>query len=100
MDNKPVLAFIALGSNLENPVLQLQQALIELEQLPQCRLVSRSSLYRSAPVGKLDQPDFINAVAALETVLTPPPVEPVEAPLGHYAALAYLSDDLPTDAYY
>ena len=71
MDDKRVLAFIALGSNLENPVLQLQQALIELEQLPQCRLVSRSSLYRSAPVGKLDQPDFINAVACVETTLTP-----------------------------
>ncbi len=49
MDNKPVLAFIALGSNLENPVLQLQQALIELEKLPQSRLVRRSSLYRTAP---------------------------------------------------
>lgn len=71
MDNKPILAFIALGSNLENPVLQLQQALIELEKLPQSRLVRRSSLYRTAPIGKLDQPDFINAVACLETTLTP-----------------------------
>lgn len=71
MENKSAQAFIALGSNLENPVVQLQHAFGELEQLPETRLLSRSSLYRSAPVGRLDQPDFINAVACIETRLAP-----------------------------
>lgn len=71
MNNKTAQAFIALGSNLENPISQLQRAFSELEQLPETRLLSRSSLYRSAPVGRLDQPDFINAVALIETQLTP-----------------------------
>ncbi|MBX9893728.1 MAG: 2-amino-4-hydroxy-6-hydroxymethyldihydropteridine diphosphokinase [Nitrosomonas sp.] len=71
MENKSAQAFIALGSNLENPVAQLQHAFSELEQLPETRLLSRSSLYRSAPVGRLDQPDFINAVACIETRLAP-----------------------------
>ncbi|MBE7525789.1 MAG: 2-amino-4-hydroxy-6-hydroxymethyldihydropteridine diphosphokinase [Gammaproteobacteria bacterium] len=71
MTKKPSQAFIALGSNLENPILQLQQAFDELAQLSGTRLIRRSSLYRSAPVGKLDQPDFINAVALIETLLAP-----------------------------
>ncbi|MGB1202669.1 MAG: 2-amino-4-hydroxy-6-hydroxymethyldihydropteridine diphosphokinase, partial [Alloalcanivorax venustensis] len=39
--------------------------------LPETRLVGHSDLYASAPVGPQDQPDFINAVAALETTLAP-----------------------------
>ena len=50
---------------------QVRQALDELAHLPSSRLLTDSSLYRSAPVGKLDQPDFINAVALIETALTP-----------------------------
>lgn len=64
-------AFIALGSNLENPISQIQQAFDELKQLPGTHLISHSSLYKSAPVGRLDQPDFINAVALIETHLAP-----------------------------
>lgn len=71
MSKKPSRAFIALGSNLENPVLQIQQALDELRRLPDTRLINQSSLYKSAPVGRLDQPDFINAVALIETYLAP-----------------------------
>lgn len=71
MSKKPSQAFIALGSNLENPAFQVQQAFDELKQLPGTQLVRRSSLYRSAPVGKLDQPDFVNAVALIETHLAP-----------------------------
>lgn len=71
MSKKPSQAFIALGSNLENPVFQVQQAFDELKQLPGTQLIRRSSLYRSAPVGKLDQPDFVNAVALIETLLAP-----------------------------
>ena len=64
-------AFVGLGSNLEDPSSQLQRAFADLGGLPETRLVARSSLYRSAPVGYLDQPDFVNAVAQLETGLTP-----------------------------
>lgn len=64
-------AFIGLGSNLADPLVQVSSALDELGRLPHLRVVRRSSLYRSAPVGYLDQPDFINAVAQLETGLAP-----------------------------
>ena len=63
-------AYIGLGSNMANPVAQVRGALDELAHLPSSRLLAVSSLYRSAPVGKLDQPDFINAVALIETDLT------------------------------
>ncbi|MGH8672666.1 MAG: 2-amino-4-hydroxy-6-hydroxymethyldihydropteridine diphosphokinase [Burkholderiales bacterium] len=62
-------AFVGLGSNLEDPVSQLRIAFEELAALPGTRLVAQSSLYRSAPVGYLEQPDFVNAVAKLHTTL-------------------------------
>ncbi|MDP1634165.1 MAG: 2-amino-4-hydroxy-6-hydroxymethyldihydropteridine diphosphokinase [Gallionellaceae bacterium] len=65
------IAFVGLGSNLANPVAQVSHALDALDGLPQTRVLKRSSLYRSAPVGFLEQPDFINAVAQLETELAP-----------------------------
>lgn len=65
------LAYIGLGSNLSTPVEQVSQALSELATLPLSRLVATSSLYASRPVGPQDQPDFINAVAALQTRLSP-----------------------------
>lgn len=65
------LAYIGLGSNLENPIAQVQHALTELGQLPLSQLVACSSLYATPPVGPQDQPDFINAVAAIETALSP-----------------------------
>lgn len=64
-------AFIALGSNLQRPREQVLRALEELDALPGTRVVARSSLYRSAPLGYDDQPDFINAVAELRTALAP-----------------------------
>lgn len=66
---EPVRCYIGLGSNIEDPVWQVQTALKELSKLNQCSLVKASSLYRSAPVGPQDQPDFINAVVALDTTL-------------------------------
>jgi 2-amino-4-hydroxy-6-hydroxymethyldihydropteridine diphosphokinase len=63
--------FIGLGSNLADPQAQVAQAMSELAALPQVRVVRCSSLYRSAPVGYLDQPDFVNAVAQLQTTLSP-----------------------------
>lgn len=65
------IVFIGLGSNLADPVAQVTQALDALDHLPQTRLLKKSSLYRSAPVGFLEQPDFINAVAQVETALAP-----------------------------
>jgi 2-amino-4-hydroxy-6-hydroxymethyldihydropteridine diphosphokinase len=64
-------AFVALGSNLDGPQTKVRQAIAALGKLPQARLVVASSLYRSAPVGRTDQPDFINAVAQLSTTLAP-----------------------------
>ena len=64
-------AFIALGSNLKNPIYQIRQAFDEISQLSSSKLLVYSSLYRSAPIGRLDQPDFINAVAKIETRLNP-----------------------------
>lgn len=71
MNNQISKAFIALGSNLENPVSQIQLAFEELKKIPGTYLVCHSSLYRTAPVGRRDQPDFINAVALIETRLSP-----------------------------
>lgn len=62
--------FIGLGSNLENPVAQLEQAFAELAVLPQTRLRARSRLYSSRALGPV-QPDYVNAVAELETDLAP-----------------------------
>jgi 2-amino-4-hydroxy-6-hydroxymethyldihydropteridine diphosphokinase len=65
------LAYIGLGSNMADPGAQVRRARDELVRLPSSRLLAFSSLYRTAPVGRLDQPDFINAVALIETGLTP-----------------------------
>jgi len=64
-------AFVALGANLDHPGRQIEAGIRELAALRQTRVVRRSSLYRSAPVGYRDQPDFINAVAQIETGLKP-----------------------------
>lgn len=66
----PVLAFVALGANLDDPVAQVRAASEALAELPQSKLLRISSLYRTTPVGIHGQPDFINAVAALETRLS------------------------------
>lgn len=66
-----VRAYIGLGSNLDNPAEQLRRALTALVRLPQTRLAGCSRFYRSAPLGPQDQPDYVNAVAALDTELAP-----------------------------
>ena len=66
-----VTAYVGLGSNLERPREQVTAAFDELAGLPDTRLAGRSGLYRSAPVGYRAQPDFVNAVARLETTLAP-----------------------------
>ncbi len=64
-------AAVALGSNLEDPEAQVRRGFEALAALPATRLVARSALHRTAPVGYADQPDFINACALLETELAP-----------------------------
>lgn len=61
---------IGLGSNLDNPVAQIEQALRELDQLPQTQLLASSPLYGSKAVGPT-QPDYVNACACLQTQLAP-----------------------------
>jgi 2-amino-4-hydroxy-6-hydroxymethyldihydropteridine diphosphokinase len=64
-------AFVGLGANLGDPEAQVRRAIAALGQLPEMRLVASSSLYRSAPIGVGPQPDFVNAVARIETTLGP-----------------------------
>ena len=64
-------ALIGLGSNLHDPVKQVLRAMQAIGKLPGIQLVVRSGLYSSAPVGFLEQPDFVNAVVKIETTLQP-----------------------------
>ena len=66
-----VKAYIGLGSNLDKPREHVSRALLELRDIPHTRLSLHSSLYASSPLGPADQPDYINAVAELETALEP-----------------------------
>jgi 2-amino-4-hydroxy-6-hydroxymethyldihydropteridine diphosphokinase len=65
------MAYVGLGSNLDDPQTQVRQALDGLAALPATRLIAASKLYATTPVGPQDQPDYVNAVACLETRLTP-----------------------------
>ena len=62
-------AFVALGANLGDACRNVRDAAAALGRLPGTGLVRLSSLYRTAPVGYAGQPDFINAVAELRTML-------------------------------
>ncbi|WP_439860916.1 2-amino-4-hydroxy-6-hydroxymethyldihydropteridine diphosphokinase [Pseudomonas sp. MBLB4136] len=63
--------YIGLGSNLAEPLQQLRGALAALAELPQSQLSATSSFYASDPLGPADQPRYVNAVAALDTALSP-----------------------------
>lgn len=63
--------YIGLGSNLAQPEEQIKAALSSLAALPDSRLIKCSSLYQSQPMGPQDQPDYVNAVALIETILSP-----------------------------
>ncbi len=63
-------AFVGLGGNLGDPRQAMREALHLLNEDPACRVVQVSSLYKTPPWGKLDQPDFLNAVAKVETQLS------------------------------
>jgi 2-amino-4-hydroxy-6-hydroxymethyldihydropteridine diphosphokinase len=66
-----VRAYIGLGSNLDKPRAQLESAFVEIAKLDHCTFVARSKLYTSRALGPSDQPDYINAVALIDTELTP-----------------------------
>jgi len=63
--------YVGVGSNLDQPEMQVRRALDALPGIPATQLVLCSSLYGSKPAGPVQQPDFVNAVAALLTRLTP-----------------------------
>lgn len=65
-------AYVGLGSNLGHPRRQLARAVRMLERLPRTRVVAVSPNYATAPVGvTTPQPDYVNAVAVLDTALAP-----------------------------
>ncbi len=66
-----VPAAIALGANLGDAAATVRRAFAEVEALPGTRALARSALYRTAPVGLLDQPAFVNACLKVETALAP-----------------------------
>ncbi|MFH8133442.1 2-amino-4-hydroxy-6-hydroxymethyldihydropteridine diphosphokinase [Pantoea osteomyelitidis] len=63
--------YLALGSNLADPLQQVDAALSALDHIPETQRVATSSFYRTPPYGPPDQPDYLNAVVALETRLAP-----------------------------
>jgi len=64
-------AYVALGGNLDDPRAQVLRGFEALARLPETELVARSRLYRSTPWGVVEQPEFVNAAAELETTFTP-----------------------------
>lgn len=66
---KSAVCYIGLGSNLDNPSEQVERAFEFLRAVPEIRLLSKSSLYSSGPIGPLEQPDYVNAVAKISTTL-------------------------------
>jgi 2-amino-4-hydroxy-6-hydroxymethyldihydropteridine diphosphokinase len=67
-----IAAYIGLGSNQDGPRAHVTRAFDEIAALRETRLAARSPLYRSAPVDAPQQPDYVNAVAAVETSLSAP----------------------------
>ena len=65
-----MIAYIALGSNLNNPAKQVQNAVRLIRDIPDTAVIAESSLYHSKPQGPPDQPDYVNQVIAVETALT------------------------------
>lgn len=63
-------AFVGIGSNLADPAGQVRSAIQMLSTIAESRLVNASRLYRNPPMGPIEQPDYVNAVAALDTALS------------------------------
>src|SRR3546814_8404571 len=69
--NLATIAFVGLGGNVGDAVATLREALAALDGLPDTRVLRASPLYRTPAWGQVDQPDFVNAAAKLETDLDP-----------------------------
>ncbi len=67
----PAMAFVGLGSNLSGPAKQLARAIDRLRTIDDIDIEDVSSLYRSGPLGGIEQPEFLNAVVAVTTSLDP-----------------------------
>jgi len=65
------IIYLALGSNLHDPLQQLKKAVKTLHDSKTMKLIKCSSFYRTPPLGPQNQPDFINAVVKAETFLSP-----------------------------
>ena len=65
------IAYIGAGSNLDRPINQIYRSIEELKKIKNTQFITSSSLYSSSPLGPEDQPDFINAVFAILTYLSP-----------------------------
>lgn len=68
---KKTIAYIGLGSNLNNPKNQLKSALKFLNSISHSKLIAYSSFYHSIPQSEIKQPEYLNAVARLDTALNP-----------------------------
>ncbi|MDJ0909730.1 MAG: 2-amino-4-hydroxy-6-hydroxymethyldihydropteridine diphosphokinase [Woeseiaceae bacterium] len=64
-------AFVGIGSNLDRPARQVELAMAALDEITDTCVTARSHLYRSSPLGGIEQPDFVNAAASLLTLLEP-----------------------------
>lgn len=69
--NASITAYIGIGANLDNPINQVRKAIVSIDAQSQIQVTQQSSLYQSTPMGPQNQPDFINAVIAIKTSLTP-----------------------------
>ncbi len=65
------IVYLALGSNLGRPHWQLRRAVRGIASIPQTKLLKCSSIYRSSPLGPAIQPDYLNAVVAVNCTLRP-----------------------------
>ncbi len=65
------IAYVGIGANLDDPAARVHGAFATLAAMPKTRLLKHSSLYRTEPQGYREQPDFVNAVAEIETGLAP-----------------------------
>lgn len=76
-------AIISLGSNIGDSIKTVEDAIATIDRQDNIQVVKKSSLYRTKPVGYLDQDDFINAVIAVETTLNPDDLYQVIATIEH-----------------
>lgn len=63
--------YIALGSNLYNPMKNIKVAINEIKSIPNSKLIKKSSFYETVPYGIMNQPDYINMVILIKTILLP-----------------------------